>query len=393
LLAPASGAYSIVSAEDFHVAVGGPFHRVARAAHIEPFRRLVPILVGTTWAPLMVLGLARFIATHEIDPLLRDLSVHARLLVALPLFLVAERLLDRVGQITIARLFDEGFVPDSSKAKVRALLDRIEAWRDSTVPEIVLLLVALGAGLAVLVGWLAPAGALHGLKEGHFSPVLLWYGLVSLPVFQFSLWRALFRWGLWVRVLVGLARTPLRLLPAHADRRAGIGFVKNPTVVYCSVMLLATSTVLSASWATRIINNGETLEAFRSLFFAYVLIAILIAFGPLVLFVPHLVRARVFGIRKYGALVSDYSARFDKRWLGKTERDDLLGTPDIQSLADLGTSYHEGIEKLGVFLFGRQDWEVLAIATLLPAIPLFFMNETALDVIKRILKILGGGRS
>ena len=381
-------AYCRVSVEEFHVGIGGPLHRAARAAHIDSLPRLIPILIAATWAPLVVLALVHFVATREVEPMIRDLSVHARLLLALPLFLVAQRLLDRVGEVTIARLFDEGFVPASATATVRAMLRRTEAWRDSSLPEAILLAIALGAGAAVLLGWMGPV---HELADSRFSPALFWYALVSLPTFQFLLWRSLFHWVLWVRVLVALARTPLRLLPAHADRRAGISFLKAPTVVYCSVMLFATSSVVSASWATRI-ASGETLAAFRSLFFAYIFIAMLIAFAPLLLFVPKLMRARIMGLRRYGALVSDYTERFEARWLDPAERPDPLGTPDIQSLADLGTSYHEGPEQIGIFLFARVDWELLWAATLLPAIPLLFMSATALDVLKRILKIMSGGR-
>jgi len=80
-------------AEELRLGVGGPLHRLERAAHMEPLRRLVPLTSATA------------------DSLIRDLSVHARLRVAMPLFLVAERLLDRVGLISVARLFDEGYVP------------------------------------------------------------------------------------------------------------------------------------------------------------------------------------------------------------------------------------------------------------------------------------------
>src|SRR5262249_50693074 len=155
-------------------------------------------------------------------------------------FLVGERLLGNVGQITIDRLFDEGFVPASSMASVRALLRRVEAFRNSGTPEAVLLVGAVCVGFAVLLGWVAPSGPVYGRVEVRFGGVLLWYALVSLPTFQFLMWRSLFLWALWVWVLFGLARTPLRLVPAHADRRAGISFLKMPTVVYCSVLLFAT---------------------------------------------------------------------------------------------------------------------------------------------------------
>ena len=43
-------------AEEFRLGIGGPLHRLERAAHLEPLGRLVPLLVGMTWAPLVVLA-------------------------------------------------------------------------------------------------------------------------------------------------------------------------------------------------------------------------------------------------------------------------------------------------------------------------------------------------
>ena len=77
--------------------------------------------------------------------------------------------------------------------------------------------------------------------------------LVSLPVFQFVLWRSLFRWGLWVFVLGGFSRVPLRLLPMHADRRGGIGFLKTPSINYCGVLLFAVSSALCGAWGTQVL--------------------------------------------------------------------------------------------------------------------------------------------
>jgi hypothetical protein len=378
-------------AEELHLGIGGPLYRVARAARVERLGRLLLLMIAITWVPMLLFGLAQRIITARPDPLLRDLSVHARLLVALPLFLVAERLLDRLGVETISRLFDEGYIPSASSVRARALLRRITRWRDATLPESLLLAAALLSGVASLLGLLPAAGAIHGTVESRYTVTRIWYGLVSLPLFQFLLWHSLFRWALWVWALLGLSRLPLRLLPAHADRHAGIGFVKEPTLAYCSLMLLAVSSVLCAGWATQISMYGARLQSFKTLFFGYVLIAVVIAFAPLLMFVPQLVVARIVGRRQYGGLVTDYTSRFYERWIVGANRADLLGTPDIQSFADLGTSYRENIEQMHNLPFSSRDWIVLLIAALIPAVPLLFLEGPAHEVIKRILHLFLGG--
>jgi hypothetical protein len=377
-------------AETFRLAGGGPFHRLERAARLDGLRRSIAALVGVTWAPLAIFGVVEQLAARAPEPLLGDWSVHARLLVALPMFLGGEQLLDRLCGVAVARLFDEGFVTPASSARVRGLLARVAAWRDAVLPEALLLAVAVASGVAALAGVVAPAGPVHGIAEARHGPVRAWYALVSLPLFQFLLWRSLYRWALWVRVLVGLARAPLRLLPGHADRRAGLGFLKEPTIAYCAVLLTAASSVVCAAWETQIERYGLGLDAIKPLFFTYVLASALVAFAPLVLFVPKLVRARIVALQSYGGLVSDYTQRFQQQWLERAERPHLLGTTHIQSFSDLGTAYRENVERMQVLLFTAKDWALLLFAACLPAVPLALAHGPVHEVSKRILRLIVG---
>jgi hypothetical protein len=376
--------------EELRLAVGGPFHRLERAARIDPLRRLIPTLIAITWVPLMLLAMAEWGIAGDVAPIVTDLSVHARLVIALPLFVVAERLLDRTANVAVARAFDEGYVPAASQERVRHMLGRVARWRDAPLPESLLLVLAVAVGVASLAGLIAPAGAIQGTGMAHHGATRSFYALLALPLFQFLLWRSLFRWVLWVRVLFGLSRVPLRLQPAHADRRAGIGFLKIPSVFFCASMLVATSSVLCAGWATQVRSGSVVLEALRPVFFAYVLIGIVIAFAPLLAFVPQLFQARIVGKKQYGGLVSDYVQRFHERWIVSPDRRDLLGTADLQALADLSTSYQENVEKISVFLFSSRDWIALLIGAFIPAIPLLFLVAPAHDVIRRILGLVLG---
>jgi hypothetical protein len=258
------------------------------------------------------------------------------------------------------------------------------------LPEALLLAGALASGVAALVGVVGPAGAIHGLVESRHGPVRAWYALVSLPLFQFLLWRSLYRWALWVRVLVGLAHAPLRLLPGHADRRAGLAFLKEPTIAYCAVLLTAASSVVCAAWETQIEKYGLGLDAIKPLFFTYVLVGALVAFAPLVLFVPKLVRARILALKSYGGLVSDYTQRFQQQWLERAERPHLLGTPHIQAFSDLGNAYRENVERMQVLLFGPKDWALLLFAACLPAVPLVLLHGSAHELSRRILRLIVG---
>ncbi len=377
-------------AEDFRLGIGGPFYRLERSTHVDTSRRLISALVAITWVPLFGFALGRWVLHEPIEPLFHDRSLHARLLLALPLFVLAQDLLDRVGRSAMRRIFVEDYLSSESSRELKKVMARVEHWRDAMLPETILLACALSVGIGVLTNWVPAAGPIHAIATSGLGPIRVWYALVSLPIFQFMLWRTVFRWLLWLRVLAALARTPLRLLPMHADRRGGIGFLKVPSVYFCSLMLLATNSVICAGWATRMVEHGERLQTFRAPFFAIVLIGMLVAFAPHVVFTPQLYTARVRGIREYGGLVSHYVRAFHQRWIAAEDRSNLLGSPDMQSLADLGDSYRNNVAGLGVILFSAPDWETLLCAALLPAIPLLFMEQTTHEVIKRVLKMFVG---
>ena len=378
-------------AAEFRLGVGGPLHRLERATHLENFRVLAAAAIGLTWAPLILLWLGQWLIGHGSDATLKDISVHTRLLVTLPLLLFAERLLDSSCRHAVDRLFTEGFVAPEGHERGRAILRSAERWRDSPTPETVLLALAIAAGVASLVGILPPAGLVHGVEESRYGVVRLWYALVSLPVFQFVLWRSLFRWGLWVRVLGGLSRTPLRLLPTHADQRGGIAFLKAPSIAYGAVLLLGVSSELCGGWASQILLYGTKLDTLKPLLVVFVLVGIIIAFAPLFPFMPVLFAARRQGRAEYGALVSDYARELEKRWIRGHTRADLLGSPDFSGLADLEANYRDNVEKMQLFLFGLRDAAVLLVASLLPVLPILFMQLPVRDVLGRLLHLVAGG--
>jgi hypothetical protein len=310
--------------------------------------------------------------------------------VALPVIVAAERLLDQIARVCIARLFDEELVPPASAARVRAMLRAVERWRDAAWPESLLLGAALVIGTAALVGWIPAGGALDVTGTYRYDGVRLWYGLASLPIFQFLLWRSLFRFALWLRVLGGLARTPLALVATHADRHGGVAFLRMPSVVYGALLLLATSAVLCGGWSTQMMTRGTPLSAFRSPFLVFVVIGVVVVLAPLLMFTPQLWKMRVVGLRRYGALVTDYGRRFQARWIEGTDRAALLGTPDIQSLSDITSAYQHSVAAVGVTLFGKGDAILVAAAALLPAVPVLFLQGPAHEIVKRVAKLLLG---
>ena len=139
----------------------------------------------------------------------------------------------------------------------------------------------------------------------------------------------------------------------------------------------------------RILFQAETLHAYRYVIGAFVILQLLLVLGPLCVFAPMLLALKRRGRREYGALAARYTREFDEKWIGgAAPRDEpLLGSADIQSLADLANSY-EVVRGIGVMPFGRDTIIQVAVPALIPFAPLALTVVPAEEILKKLLGML-----
>jgi hypothetical protein len=212
-----------------------------------------------------------------------------------------------------------------------------------------------------------------------------WYVFISRPLFQFILARWYFRIFIWARFLWQSSRLDLHLIPTHPDRAAGLGFLGLSTAAFAP-LLLAHGALLAGLMANPILFADARFTDFRMELIGGVLLLLLIVLGPLFAFSPHLMRAKRAGLREYGRLASRYVSEFDRKWVrgSATANEPLLGSSDIQSLADLGNSF-QVISNIRPFPFGRDTVIQLVVFTLLPVAPLVLTMIPLEELIKRLL--------
>ena len=111
--------------------------------------------------------------------------------------------------------------------------------------------------------------------------------------------------------------------------------------------------------------------------------------GPLMVFRPKLAAAKREGLREYGTLAQRYAREFDHKWLrgGAPADEPLIGSADIQSLADLGNSF-EVVTGMRLVPFTMRTVVQLAVVTLLPVVPLLL----TMIPLKELLERLASGR-
>jgi len=333
------------------------FERIIRVRLPDPrgCARLALTLALATWLPLALLSALRGAALPGTvdEPFFHDITPHVRFLFALPLLIIADLIvgpqLVRVG----SQFVGSGLVPDRQLAQFEAIVKAALKLRDSNLAEVVVLAVAyattasnihreLGTGVS---SWLA----IEGRAALKLTFAGWWYMLLSVPVYQFFLFRWVMRLCNWAVFLFRVSGLDLQIVPTHPDRVAGLGFV-GQALAPTSVIILAASSVLCSSIGTQVIYRGAKLEEFAFAFGAFMVVVIIAFLMPFAMFVPKLALARRDGLLKYGALATRYTQLFDRKWVGgeAPAGEELLGTRDIQSLADIGNSF-DRIDNMKLF--------------------------------------------
>ena len=137
-------------AEDFSITNGGPLHwLLVRLGHAGDERRLVVrralAAVLITWLPLLLLSLMQGLAwRRQIHiPFLRDLAVNVRLLIAVPILIVAESRIDRRWRTLVLEFLRSELVDEKTLPSFEAVLKRTMHWRDRVLPEALLAVAAI----------------------------------------------------------------------------------------------------------------------------------------------------------------------------------------------------------------------------------------------------------
>jgi hypothetical protein len=382
---------------DFSLVLGGPLYQILRRAHLTGptlalMRRQVALSVLVCWVPLVVLSVAQahFLGGAKLS-FFRDIETHVRFLVSLPVLILAEVLVNERIWPVVKRFVARHVVTSEELPKFYAAINSAMRMRNSAIVEIALLVFVYTVGiwtwrhnnaLEVASWYASPQGG-----QMNFSMAGRWFEFVSVPVFQFILLRWYIRILIWFCFLFRVSRLNLHLLPAHPDRVGGLGFLGRSTIAF-GPLLFAQGALLSGQIASRIFYNGQSLLAFKLTILGFVIFLVVAVLAPLFSFTPQLATAKREGFAEYGALASSYVTDFDQKWLRRgVNEEQLLGTGDIQSLADLGNSFTVVCEMRSV-PFVTDDVVRLLVITIVPFVPLLLTIMPLDQLVTQAIKIV-----
>jgi hypothetical protein len=382
--------------QSFTLTEGGPGAAFMKRLHLihqewaVGLGRTALILMALTWVPLFVLCVFEGLAFGRVKiPFFYDIAAHTRFLFAVPVLLLADIPIGVRVRGIMRHFITAHLVRDDELGKFEAIVIDSLRFRDSHVGEIIVVIVTYLAAYNALSGASAQSGTWFRPELGQgLTLVGYWYALVALPIFQFLIFRWIYRMAVWSRLLWKVSRLDLLLTPTHPDAAGGLAFLGKALIPF-GVILFALSAVVSSGIAERILFTGARLEEYMWSYLTLFVFALAVFVAPMLVFVPNLLALKQRGLMEYGTLGSEYTQAFHRRWIGKTEpaEEALLGTGDIQSLADLGNSF-EIIRKMNILPVALSDFIAFVLPGLIPALPLAATVMPLGEIVKGLLKLI-----
>ena len=353
-------------------------------------RAVVTVCVG--WLPILILVCVDNLRNHTpVQSFVTDFGVHARSLLAAPLLILCEiPCLKRLTEI-VNYFLTSGIIGKEEEPRFRRLVVSTRRLINSKVAEVLAVVLAYAVTL-LLVRYIQYVQVrlwyLADNSEGDPSWAGWWYALVSLPLLLIIFFSWIWRVFLWGRFLAKVARMKLRLIAAHPDRTSGLKFLNSSLFAFSSVAF-SIGVVAAGSAASRVQVVGVTLEGIEKTIAGLLIFVLVLFVGPLLAFVFKLHRTKMVGVFAYGGLATGVGRSFEKKWLanyekyssGALEASDFSATTDLYQIV---TNVHE----MRILPFDLSGLISLAVATLLPFIPVVLMTIPLKQLLQELLRFL-----
>ncbi|MGB7439392.1 MAG: hypothetical protein WBQ61_24550 [Candidatus Acidiferrum sp.] len=385
------------NAKEFSIVEGGPLHRIQLRLGLMKDRaprimRRAMIFALVAWLPLLILSAVQGVLVTNVKiPFLYDPAAYSRFLLAVPLLIVAEvvigpRIAEATSQFIASGLIREDQYPDFDAAVVNGL-----RLRDSTVAEIIILAITYFGAFEAIRIFSTNVSTWNSLgsESGHrFSLAGYWYALVSLPIFQFLVYRWLWRTFIWCRFMWRMSKLDLQLVPTHPDQAGGLGFLGEAHRLF-AIFIFAYAATGSGVFAREILFDRVPIQTLKIPVAAFIVIALILFLGPLFMFAPALLRTRRKALHEYSTLGGKLGRLYHQKWVkGVNPGDDsLLSAPDNTSLANYSRDF-ELVEQTRPFPFEPRTAIFLALAGLLPLVPLLATVMPMQEIFELLLKVL-----
>lgn len=357
-------------------------------------RRTAFALVIITWLPVCILALLNGTLNDDNTTIsfFEDFLFHIRFLFVVPFLILIEKIVDHSFIEYIKN--SDYLIPDSQQERFNRMVKRLDKLTDSYWPEIIILIVIYSL---IYFNWEAlttfNGGRNYLLHKGttELNAAGWYYLLVSSPILVLLIFRWLWRWVIWVYSVINISRFKLQTDPFHADQMAGLSYI-NLSALNFSFVMVAISAIIAADLGINIIYHDVVLKSYFMPISFYLVILTILLYAPFTLFMPLLLKAKSYGVRKFGNLIRKHNRDYAEKWIeGSPSNDEkILGSIDNSSLADINGSYGP-IQGLKIVPISSKMFILSFLLNALPFIPLVFTYYSIADLFKILTSSVFGG--
>jgi hypothetical protein len=380
---------------DEELLAGGPCIAWAKALRIirPPSERRVarPLLASVFlgWIPLAGLATIEVLfGNTSARSFFTDAAVSARFLLAVPLLVLAEAdaipLLGRLSH----HFLDSGLVGPEDleryKNAVSSTRRLIEA-RAATIITFLLAYVIVAILILNLTQENTPAWYWAGPGPLELSPPGLWHAFISVPLLIWLCLGWFWRLLLWWRFLALMARQNLRLIPSHPDHAGGLKFISTAIRAH-RLLALSLGVIVAGTEVNGMLHAGVPHLGYQYAAATVAGVMVVLAAGPLSMFIAKLRNFRLMGMLRYGPLASAVAAEFEKKWLdSKDNKIDAtaLEASDFSAMTDL-YQVAGNVYDIGDVPFHWKDLIPVVVAAAIPFIPAALMTVPLKDILEAV---------
>jgi hypothetical protein len=358
-------------------------------------------VIAVTWLPMALFALNEGLVSAEIEArnFFADYAAYAQFLIALPLFIVAERVVSRNTREAAEDFLNTGVVNLADVPAVDAAHREVRRLRLAWLPEVVCALLAWTLAYFTF----APEFSDDTMVTWHTqysgaNRSLTWTGgwamLVALPVLNYWWLRLAWKIVIWTRYLWRMSRLDLVLVAAHPDRTGGIGFISEVQAKFALVLFAygISNVAATIAYQVAIQDASLTLPPVWGPALGFVICAPLLFLVPLFMFTKQLFRTKRRSLTLYREQATRHALAFEARWLA-TDAHDHAGaeTAELTNLNNVATMF-DRVEHMRVVPFDLRSASQLvastlgSVATVLPLLRIEGPLKVWLEILTALLK-------
>jgi hypothetical protein len=376
---------------------------VGRRARFGLLKRCL-FAAAITYAPLAVLASIEELDGSDLATnFFADFAAYVQLLIALPLFLACEPLMDNRTRHVVDQLLACDIVKAGDRARLFRLNAQMVRLRTSHWSDVACIFWAFALSLVILVPEFMPGHkpSWHVRDWGDFrAPSLTgaWAFLIALPILNYTWLRFAWKVLLWSYYLWRITRMRLDLHPTHPDLTGGIGFISDAQGQFALFLLAYGLSNIAApvGYQIAILDYEVTTMTVWGPMLGFAIGGPLVFTLPLFMFTRQLYEAKHHALAIYRERVTESSRRIES-YLLPERRAREFADDEIRELTELNTlsTMFTHIQKMRVVPFDLRSFGQLmassfgSIATLLPLLEYEGEVTNVFELLGKLFGILG----